>query len=213
LLACPAIIGRTHAQSAGQVVYACGGGGYAEALEVAFLRPFTQDTGIKVVTTGDMDLAKLKAQIMTSSVEVDMMDVIATEVTAASRANLLEQIDYSIVQVDKQDLLYPEAVQKDSLALFTYTSGIGIGAAQAASGKYPNSWKDFWDVSRFPGRRGLRSRPNETLEIALLAAGVPPEKIYPIDVAAAFKSLDVIKPNIRKWIDTTPQRELRFAGT
>jgi putative spermidine/putrescine transport system substrate-binding protein len=203
-LCCPNIIGSARAQSAGQVVYSTGGGTYAEALETAFLQPFTQDTGIKVLTTGQIDLAKLKAQIMTSTVEVDMMDVVATEVAAASRGGLLQPIDYGIVQVDKSAVLYPDAIRNDSLGLFTYTSGIGYGA-QTTEAQRPKIWKDFWDVAAFSGRRGLRSRPNETLEIALLAQGVDPKKIYPIDVAAAFKRLDAIKPHIRKWIDTTPQ--------
>lgn len=75
-------------------------------------------------------------------------------------------------------------------------------------------------MKSYPGRRGLRSRPNDTLEIALLASGVTPKDIYPLNVDAAFKSLDQIKPSIRKWIDTTPQtsdlltsNELHFVNT
>jgi putative spermidine/putrescine transport system substrate-binding protein len=33
----------------------------------------------------------------------------------------------------------------------------------------------------------------------LLAAGVPPDKIYPIDIDRAFESYDKIKANVVKW--------------
>ena len=63
----------------------------------------------------------------------------------------------------------------------------------------PNSWADFWDVKKFPGRRALRNHPIATLEAALMADGVAPDKLYPLDVDRAFKKLEEIKPNITVW--------------
>jgi putative spermidine/putrescine transport system substrate-binding protein len=40
------------------------------------------------------------------------------------------------------------------------------------------------------------------LEFALLADGVPKDKLYPIDLDRAFKSLDRVRPSIRKFWDT-----------
>jgi putative spermidine/putrescine transport system substrate-binding protein len=40
------------------------------------------------------------------------------------------------------------------------------------------------------------------LEFALLADGVPKDKLYPIDIERAFKSLDRVRPGIRKFWDT-----------
>ncbi|TGV78311.1 extracellular solute-binding protein, partial [Mesorhizobium sp. M2D.F.Ca.ET.145.01.1.1] len=36
-------------------------------------------------------------------------------------------------------------------------------------------------------------------EEALLADGVSPDKLYPMDIDRVFASLDKIKPHIRKW--------------
>ena len=63
----------------------------------------------------------------------------------------------------------------------------------------PKSWADFWDVKKFPGRRALRNHPLATLEAALMADGVPPDKLYPLDVDRAFKKLEEIKPHITVW--------------
>lgn len=62
----------------------------------------------------------------------------------------------------------------------------------------PASWADFWDVAKFPGRRGLRKSP-QVLEVALLADGVPMAQLYPLDVERGFRSLDRIKPHISVW--------------
>ncbi|MGY4451167.1 spermidine/putrescine-binding protein [Bradyrhizobium sp. i1.3.1] len=58
---------------------------------------------------------------------------------------------------------------------------------------------DFWDVKKFPGRRALRNHPIATLEAALMADGVAPDKLYPLDVDRAFKKLEEIKPHITVW--------------
>ena len=35
-----------------------------------------------------------------------------------------------------------------------------------------------------------------------MAAGVPPDKLYPIDIDKAFASYDKIKPSVVKWWET-----------
>ena len=54
-------------------------------------------------------------------------------------------------------------------------------------------------MKKFPGRRALRNHPFATLEAALMADGVAPDKLYPIDVDRAFKKLEEIKPHITVW--------------
>jgi putative spermidine/putrescine transport system substrate-binding protein len=59
--------------------------------------------------------------------------------------------------------------------------------------------KELWDVNKFPGPRTMNIKPVSGLEAALLADGVPKEKIYPIDVERALKKLDELKPHIRVY--------------
>jgi len=54
-------------------------------------------------------------------------------------------------------------------------------------------------VKKFPGRRALRNHPIATLEAALMADGVAPDKLYPLDVDRAFRKLEEIKPNVTVW--------------
>jgi putative spermidine/putrescine transport system substrate-binding protein len=89
--------------------------------------------------------------------------------------------------------------------LYGFTGGICWDNSKFPDGKHPQTFAEYFDFKKFPGQRTLRNRASETMEIALLADGVPPEKLYPLDVERAFKSLNRIKPYIGNWVDQTPQ--------
>ena len=68
----------------------------------------------------------------------------------------------------------------------------------------PQGWADFWDIKKYPGKRGLRRGAKFTLEFALLADGVSNQDIYKLlgteaGIQRAFKKLDEIKSNIQWW--------------
>ncbi len=65
--------------------------------------------------------------------------------------------------------------------------------------KPASSWADFWDVNNFSGPRALQDQGPFNLEFALLADGVPMDKLYPLDLDRAFKKMDKIKNNITVW--------------
>jgi putative spermidine/putrescine transport system substrate-binding protein len=74
-------------------------------------------------------------------------------------------------------------------------------------GEHPNSWADFWNVDKFPGRRSLRRDAMWTIEAAVKADGVPDSTFYPIDVERAFRSLDRIKPHVKTWWSDNSQAQ------
>src|SRR5262249_2675249 len=66
----------------------------------------------------------------------------------------------------------------------------------------PQNWAEFWDAAKFPGTRVLQAGQlgaEGPWEEALLADGVAPDKLYPLDLDRLFRSLAKIKPSIRKW--------------
>ncbi|ODS01566.1 hypothetical protein AUC69_06250 [Methyloceanibacter superfactus] len=68
----------------------------------------------------------------------------------------------------------------------------------------PTAVTALLDTARFPGKRALPKNPRYTLELALLADGVPPESVYAelateAGVDRAFAALDKIKDNILFW--------------
>jgi putative spermidine/putrescine transport system substrate-binding protein len=65
----------------------------------------------------------------------------------------------------------------------------------------PQSWADFWDVEKFPGKRAYRGKVAGALEPALMADGVPPEDVYKVldseeGIERAINKIRELKPNI-----------------
>jgi putative spermidine/putrescine transport system substrate-binding protein len=68
----------------------------------------------------------------------------------------------------------------------------------------PQSWADFWDVKKFPGKRSYRKSVAGALEPALMADGVPANKVYevlsqPGGIERAIKKIKELKPHIAGW--------------
>ncbi len=218
MLAGPAM--TRDARAAERIVVAAYGGSFAEGLDKAFFKSFTQETGIAVIQTPPVDPGKLKAAALVKAVDWDIIDFLATQVVTAKAEGLLQPIDYTIVQAKPEDFGDPKWRQDQAVAGDLYTGGIGYHKENQPNGRHPTTWQEFWDVEKFPGRRGIFGRPNDTFEIALLADGVSPDALYPIDVERAFRSLDRIKPHITKWTSSAPEtvqllqtKELDFVYT
>ncbi|MDR5746590.1 ABC transporter substrate-binding protein [Caballeronia sp. LZ029] len=195
LLGAPAIV-RAQSKS---ISVTCWGGAYEAAIRGAFAEPFTKETGIAVNLVNSADLARMKVQVESKNVSWDVFDSIGPQIVAGSRQGMWEKLDPSIVKVD--GLITKTGA--DFVGTYSYAGGIGFDPKR--SSKPPTTYAEFWDAKAFPGRRGLRPRVSENLEMALLADGVSPDKLYPLDVERAFKAMDRIKPAVRKWIETTPE--------
>jgi putative spermidine/putrescine transport system substrate-binding protein len=188
------------AQAADLTVISFGGANKA-AQEKAYYAPFTKSTGIKVVGgeyNGEM--AKVKAMVDTKSVSWDVLEVESPELARGCDEGMFEKLDYSKIG-NKADFV-PGAAQSCGVGIFVWSTVLAYNADKLKVG--PSGWKDFWDVKKFPGKRGMRKGAKYTLEVALMADGVAPKDVYkvlatPAGVDRAFKKLDQLKPNIQWW--------------
>ncbi|WP_442581652.1 ABC transporter substrate-binding protein [Mesorhizobium sp. ASY16-5R] len=200
-LSAPYVI-TAQARAATQLVYIGYGGSTQDVITKVFIASFIKETGIDVLSSPGADLAKLRAQVQTGNVEWDLLNLIGPQASAAGNDGILEEIDYAVVHKGG-------AIERGQSKFFnTYyfsRGGIGFNPDKFPSGKHPTGWAEFWNLEKFPGRRGLRSRPEDNLEMALIADGVAPKDVYPIDVDRAFASLDKIKASVAHWIAETPQ--------
>jgi putative spermidine/putrescine transport system substrate-binding protein len=101
----------------------------------------------------------------------------------------------------------------DCLAGTIVWSTVMVYKRQPRTERDPNSIADLFDVQRFPGKRGLLRSPEGNLEWALLADGVPVDKVYtvlatPEGVNRALRKLDTLRPHIRWW--DTPMTPLQW---
>lgn len=179
-----------------EIVLSSWGGSYEKAVIKAMVEPFEKKTGIKVIVTSYPDFAKVKAMVDTGNIEWDVVDIEDRMLTRGMKEGLFEPLDYSVI--DKTDLL-PEAVHSHAVGIEFWAGVLAYSKKKYPGENHPKNWADFWNVEKFPGVRGLFSGPYDMLEIALLADGVSMDKLYPLDVERAFKSLDKIKPHVSVW--------------
>jgi putative spermidine/putrescine transport system substrate-binding protein len=195
------IAGAMPSAAAETLVFVAYGGSTQDAQMELIVGPYQKETGNRVIGASGPDLAKLKAQVQTRNNEWDLVSFIGTQAAAAEKAGLLEKFDSSVA--DYSDSYYKGS--EFSIPWYSYGLGIAFDPKRHPTGRHPTDWQQFWDVKNFPGRRGLRSRPDETMEMALLADGVSPKSLYPLDVDRAFASLNKLKPHVTRWIAETPQ--------
>lgn len=181
-----------------QIVVSDPGGPYTTAYREAFYDPFEKATGIKVVSVAreSQPVAQFAAMVQTKNYVWDVTTLtLSADIPYLEAKGLLEPI--GLKASDYPDIM-SEAITPNWLGVDVYSTVLAYRADKFKDNG-PKSWADFWDVKKFPGRRCLRRSPLDTLEQALLADGVPLDKLYPLDVDRAFKSLDRIKPHINIW--------------
>jgi putative spermidine/putrescine transport system substrate-binding protein len=185
------------------------GGAYTRSQILGFIRDYERTRGLDLeVVDHDGDLADIRAQVRAWNVRWDVVDL---ELDAALRAcdeGLLETFDHGSLPAGADGT--PAA--QDFVPGALVPCGVGnvvsalVVAWNDARGKAPTRLEDFFDLRRHPGRRGLRRTPKGTLEWALLADGVAPERVYDVLATArgqdrAFAVLDRIRPAIVWWRD------------
>ena len=194
------------AQQNGKVVYLGIGGATQEALRKAYFEPFTKATGIQVVEDTGLSPERVKAEVQSGHPSIDVTNISTAAYETLLAKDLLAPIDYKYY--DAADLKsMPEDTMRGKFSVSTsYTSlGMSISTAAFPEGKpQPNSWADFWDVKKFPGKRtmpfcGVLEGDWPLPEAALLADGVPADKLYPLDIARAVKKLKELSPNVIWW--------------
>jgi len=189
------------AGAAGKIVVRTIGGAYEEAVEKAILQPFTKATGIETVKA-PATLGKVLAMFEAGTMELDIMDAGELGMISLSEKGALEKINYKAWKLSNPADM--DHRRDDMVADIYFSSVLGYNNQTFPQGKHPKGWAEFWDVKKFPGPRTLADIASGAidLEFALLADGVPKDKLYPIDLDRGFKSLDRIRPSIRKFWDT-----------
>lgn len=175
-----------------QVVWADNGGTVHETYVRAYLEPFSALTGAEVISDSPFDYARIRAQVEAETITQDIITG-APYVIEANCGTLFEEVPETHFydgDIEPRYLTSRCAIpQSVPIFLVHYNTAMYDEA--------PTSCADFFDLERFPGRRGLWSSViGNGLEIALLGDGVAIEDVYPMDVERALAKLDTIKNNI-----------------
>lgn len=181
------------------------------SLRDALIRPFADAAGMAVDVQswgrGPPLRARLEAQP-----DWDVVSLTGADLLAVCEAGLVEKLDWGAL--GGRDRLLPGGASDCGL-------GLGLPALvlawdrdklQGAPG-----WAEFGDVVKLPGRRGLRKQARGTLEIALMADGVPPGEVYrtlrsDAGIDRAFRKLEQLRPYVVWWQDEVEAARLLASG-
>lgn len=172
------------------------GGAFQEAQSKALFEPAAAaGYEVKQVTYGGMSDVRL--QVETKSVTLDVVVSGSGSAARAGADGLLEKLDYSVIDVSN---FYPGLYSDYCVGGDVFSTVYAWNTDKFPNGG-PQSWADFWDVGKFPGRRAYRGSVAGALEPALMADGVPAAEVYQVlsskeGIQRAIDKVRELKPHI-----------------
>ncbi|GAA1074689.1 ABC transporter substrate-binding protein [Nocardiopsis composta] len=187
------------------------GGSYQKGQEDAAVHPFAEESGARVVTDGPTDYAKIAAQVEADAVTWDVVDTDAIW-GEAHCGDLLMPLDFTAIDTSG----VPEGLVGECTVPAMQYGMVLTYSTEAYPEDPPTTWADFFDTDAYPGKRGIGGIPNDPApgpyEAALLADGVDPADLYPLDVPRAQDRLDTVRDDLVFWETGAEQQQLLESG-
>jgi putative spermidine/putrescine transport system substrate-binding protein len=212
LLATAVTAAMVSTASAKELVMVSWGGSYTESQQKAYHEPYmANNPGITIINddSGSGALAKLRAMKEAGNVTWDLVDMTGSAAMTACEEGLADEIDHDKVLANAPDGT-PASVDFGDLIIspcfipqIVYSTTFGYRTDMVGANP-PTSINDVFDLKKYPGKRSLEKRAVNNMEWALLADGVPSDKIYDVlgtdaGVKRAFAKLDTIKDSVVWW--------------
>ena len=185
------------------------GGSYTRSQMLAYVNPYRQQSGQWVsMETYNGGLQQIREQVETANVTWDVVDFEQSDLIRGCREGLLEKIDHNMLPPGDDGTAASEdfiqgAFTECGVAQTVWATVVAYDN-DAVGDKPPAKLADFFDVRKYPGKRGLRRDPRVIMEWALLADGVASDQVYATleteeGLKRAFSVLDQIKASIVWW--------------
>ena len=202
-------VGSSVAMASGKITFVSWGGAYTASQVKACIEPYTKETGVEFnIVDYNGGLAEVRTQVEANNVQWDIVDFTPQDAIRGCDEGVLEVLDHSKWMPAPDGTPATEDFVEGGLGE-CYVGNISWATVPAFdaskySGNEPQNIADFWNTSKFKGRRGLRKVPRVNLEWSLMAQGVDRNKVYDTlksadGVDKAFKGLDAIKNDVVWW--------------
>ena len=209
-----AVAGLAFAQQNQKLTIASWGGIVNDANREAYWKPFTDKTGVPITEDSfSGEIGKIRAQVESGNIQWDIAEPEYAEEALGCLEGLYEPLDHSRIPMD--DMAEGTVTECGVTSLVAGTV-LAYNKAKFPNGG-PQTWAEFWDVEKFPGKRGVNLFVTDTLVFALLADGVPIAEVYDVlgtkeGQDRAFAKLDELKPHIVWWTSGTEQIQGFLSG-
>ena len=202
-----AFIGSAYAD----LTFVSWGGAYTASQQKAYIDTWSKGSGITVENYNG-GLGEVKAQVEANNVTWDVVDVLPDQAITGCDDGLFLKVDQSHFINDMVVKPVSECISPQ-----IFWSYVAFYDPAAFPGKKPKTIKDFFDVKKFPGKRGIHTWANALIEMALVADGVKPSKVYEVmssdgGIDRAFAKLDTIKDHVVFWSAGSKPLELVSSG-
>lgn len=196
--------------AAGKITFVSWGGAYTASQVKACIEPYQAATGQEFnIVDYNGGLAEVKTQVEAGNVQWDIIDQTPQDAIRGCDEGLYVELDHSVWEPAPDGTPATEDFVEGGLGdcyvgNISWATVPAFDASKISGGEKPTTMADFWDVDKFPGRRGLRKVPRVNLEWALMADGVPNDEIYSVlstkeGQDRAFAKLDEIKDHVVWW--------------
>ena len=177
----------------GQLVFVNWGGDASTAYDEAYGKPFAAATGTTVKQDGSGPTeGAIAAQVESGKPAWDIVDADPFSAEALGKKGMIEPIDYAVVDKSKMR----EGFGWDHSASSYFYSYIIAYDVTKFKDNPPKTMADFFDVETFPGKRAMYKWGVGMWEAALLADGVAPGDLYPLDLKRAHDKIAAFKDNV-----------------
>ncbi len=198
------------AAQAGDLTVMSWGGAYGAAQTEAHVKPWSAATGNgAVMLDSDNPATPIKAMVEAGNVTIDVASIEYADAIRLCDEGLLEPIDMAMLPAGADgtpaaDDFLPGAVTDCAVSTDIWANVYAYDTTKLTGDNVPKTAADFFDLEKFPGKRGLKKGAKAVLEFALMGDGVAPADVYatlstPQGLDRAFAKLDSIKSEVVWW--------------
>lgn len=204
------------------------GGAYTNSQQKAYGKPWEKKTGNRItwanynVDDYNSTLDEIRAQVKDGVLTWDIMDVLPDNAVIGCDEGLFEELPFDkFIQAPDgtpmiMDMMVPPVSNCAAPQIF-WSYVIFFDKTKYTEDTGPKSMADFYDIKKFPGKRGIHSWASANIEMALVADGVEPNKVYDVmstkeGMDRAFAKLDTIRGDVVFWSNGSQPLELVKSG-
>jgi len=207
----PFALRTTGAEAADKtLVFVNWGGDALRSYDQAYGQAFLKQTGITVRQDGSGPTeGAITAQFKSGKPTWDIVDADPFSAISLGKRGMVEPIDYHIVDRSKMR----QGFGWDYAASTYFFSYVIAYDASRFGARAPAGMADFFDIKKFPGKRSLYKWGAGMWEAALLADGVAPDKLYPLDLKRAHDKIAAFSDHVVSyWGGGADSQQILLSG-